>query len=329
MSIHPFDWRDLPTLRRYRNESVFLNSALVLTRGPSLLTRTLLSTLAPGVGIITAVSVENNNIEQVVIGQTMHVSGAQCAQLTFLTPEAALEIANISPLLEYISVQAVERGAFRILAEADEASLAFEALRQSGFAIYARQRVWRIDNPLAGELTPDAWQTATDRDLISVRSLYNNLIPGLVQQAEPFPSERLRGRVYRQGEDLLAYVEVKYGPRGVWVQPFIHPDAEQVVDHLAELFQSLQKRYSRPLYACVRSYQSWLEPALEKLGGEAGARQAVMVRHLALPQKATRTFALPALEAGQPEPTASISRSHSIVANGDLGEPLALCHNDE
>ena len=129
MSIHPFDWRDLPALRRYRNQSVFLNSALVLTRGPNLLTRTLLSTLAPGVGIVTAVSVENNRVDQVVIGQSMHAAGTQCAHLTFLTPEIALEGASISPLLEYISVQVVERGAFRILAEADEDSPAFESLR--------------------------------------------------------------------------------------------------------------------------------------------------------------------------------------------------------
>lgn len=320
MSIHPFDWRDLPALRRYRNQSVFLNSALVLTRGPSLLSRTLLSSLAPGVGIITAVSVEDNSVDQVVIGQTMHASGTQCAHLTFLTPEEALEAASISPLLEYISVQMVERGAFRLLAEVNEDTTAFESLRQAGFAIYARQRVWRLGEKGAGDASSVAWQPAAERDLISVRSLYNNLVPGLVQQAEPFPSEGLRGMVYRQGDDLLAYVEVRYGRRGVWVQPFIHPDAEQVADHLGGLFESLQNRYSRPLYVCVRSYQSWLEPAVEKLGAEAGLRQAVMVRHLAVPQKAMRAFTLPALEGGQPEPTASISRSHSAVANGDRGD---------
>ena len=48
MSIRPFDWRDLPTLLRYRDQSVFLNSALFLTRGPSLLTRAL--ALLPGAG---------------------------------------------------------------------------------------------------------------------------------------------------------------------------------------------------------------------------------------------------------------------------------------
>jgi hypothetical protein len=275
------------------------------------------------------VSVENDNVDQVIIGQTMLASGAQCAHLTFLAPDEALELASLSPLLEYIASQAVERGAFRILAEVDEESLAFESLRQSGFAIYARQRIWCISDNVAADPTTSTWQTATDRDLIPVRSLYNNLVPGLVQQAEPFPAERLRGVVFRQGDDLLAFVEVKYGRRGVWAQPFIHPDAEQLAENLAGLFHNLQIRYSRPLYACVRSYQSWLEPAVEKLGAEASSRQAVMVRHLAVPQKALRAFALPAMEAGQPEPTASIARAQSTVAVGDRGESLALCHNDE
>ena len=37
-----------------------------------------------------------------------------------------------------------ERGALRLLADVDEQTLAFEALRKCGFAIYNRQRVWRL-----------------------------------------------------------------------------------------------------------------------------------------------------------------------------------------
>ena len=27
---------------------------------------------------------------------------------------------------------------------------------------------------------------------------------------------------------MLAYVELRYGPAGIWAQPFVHPDAPEV-----------------------------------------------------------------------------------------------------
>lgn len=308
MKVRPFDWRDLAALHRVREQSVYLHSALVLTRGPLSIPGALLSTLAPSMGIYTSISFNEQPQSTQLFGQIIQASGAQCAQLTFLTPSEALESENLHILLEHLSSQAVERGAFRLLADVDERTLAFEMLRQAGFAIFARQRIWRLKDKLVIEEEARTWQTATERDLIAVRSLYNNLIPGLVQQVEPFPAERLRGLVYRQGGDLLAYVELKYGHRGIWAQPFIHPDAEEVAENLIALLPRLPHRVSRPIYLCVRSYQSWLEPAIEHVGAEPSPRQAMMVKHLAIPQKAVRSFALPAIEAGHPEVTAPISR---------------------
>jgi hypothetical protein len=186
-------------------------------------------------------------------------------------------------------------------------------MRQAGFAIYARQRIWRLEKRHLAELAnppgDSGWRPAVDRDLIGVRSLYNNLIPGLVQQVEPFPSDRLHGFVFCQKEDLLAYVEVRYGHRGIWVQPFIHPDAEDVGVYLGEMLQTLPSRQNRPVYLCVRSYQFWLETSIESLGAEPSPRQAIMVKHLAVPQKALRAFSLPALEGGRPEISAPISNA--------------------
>ena len=329
MHIRAFDWRDLPTLQRYREHSVFLNSAHVLTRGPGLLSGALLSSLAPGVGIFTSVSVAGGDTNPVIIGQTTHASGAPCAQLSFLTPEKALESDGLAPLLDYLSVQAVEKGAFHLLADVDEHSPAFEVLRQAGFAIYARQRIWRLEGLPSGESKPFSWRVAKDQDLIAVRSLYNNLVPGLVQQVEPFPADRLRGLVFRKGDDLLAYVELKYGQRGIWMQPFIHPDAEEIFDHLAGLLQNLRHRNSRPVYVCVRSYQFWLEQAIEALGAEPGPRQAIMVKHLAVPQKAVRAFAMPAIESGHPEASAPIAHSQAIMYESSIGEQIGLCRSEE
>lgn len=244
------------------------------------------------------------------MGQVMHSTGAQIAQLTFLAPREALEQDEdplaVLAVLDHLVSQVGERGAHRLLADVDEGSPAFETLRRVSFAIYARQRIWRVQGAPPRDGHHSAWQPASERDLISVRSLYNNIVPGLVQQVEPFPAERLNGLIYRHEDEPIAYVELKYGPKGIWAQPFLHPDAEEIAPCLVDLFHNLPYRRSRPVYVCIRSYQSWLEPALEDLGAESGPRQAVMVKHLAVPLKAARPFALPALEGGHPEISAPI-----------------------
>lgn len=307
MKIRAFDWRDLPTLHRYRRQSIFLHSSLLLTRGPVLISGALLSTLSPATGIFTSVSIADGDGGQVLIGQTVHTPGSQCAQLTFLVPDAALNSAALPALLEHLSAQAVEHGALRLVAEVEERTQAFEALRRVGFATYARQHIWRVDEQPSPEPKASGWRPATERDLIAVRSLYNNLIPGLVQQVEPFPAERLHGMVYQQDDDVLAYVELKYGHRGIWAQPFIHPDVEEVSQCVTGLLRNLPIRPNRPVFVCIRSYQSWLEVALDDLGAEPLSHQAIMVKHLAVPQKAFRSYPLPALEGGHPEVSAPIS----------------------
>jgi hypothetical protein len=308
MSIRPFDWRDLAALHRYRKRSVFLHSALVLTRGPLMISGALLSSLAPATGIFTIVSTKNGETQQTLIGQMIHLPGAPFAQLTFLAPEAGLDSTGLLALLDVMAAQAGERGALRLVADVDERSQVFETLRQASFAIYTRQRIWRIKEPPVAMDGNSGWRHATERDTLAVRSLYNNLVPGLVQQVEPFPPERLNGLVYQDGDDLLAYVELKYGPRGIWAQPFVHPDAESVAVRLLDLLSVLPYRRSRPVYLCIRSYQAWLELALEELGAECSPRQAVMVKHLAIPQKAARAFTLPALEGGHAEVSAPFAR---------------------
>ncbi len=312
MTIRPFDWRDLQTLYRFRHQSVFLYSALVLTRGPMLVPGALLSYLAPSTGIFTATRRRSNRNDSPIIGQTIQLPGSQFTHLTFLTPESVLNEAPLGSLIDYLATQAGERGAFRLLADVDEGNPGYEALRRASFAVYARQRVWQLVGQPVGKGVVNGWRVATDRDSIGIRSLYNNLVPGLVQQVEPISPSNPRGLVYYEADNLLAYVELKYGHRGVWAQPFIHPDSEEVTSWLVGLLNNLPYRHSRPVYLCIRSYQSWLESALEDLGATAGPRQAVMVKHLAVPQKAFRSFALPVLEGGQPEATAPFVRSEQM-----------------
>jgi len=309
MTVRPFDWRDLSVLHRYRHQGLFFDSTLVLTRGVMLIPAgALLSYLGPGIGIFTYLCVDNENDTQPLIGQVMHASGSTSAHLSFLAPESVLASVDMSELLDQMAVQIGARGAYHILADVDEHQVAFEALHKSGFAICARQRIWQMAGEPLGEAHPTPWRACNDSDLIGVRSLYNNLVPGLVQQTEPPPQNNLRGMVHYQGDDLLAYAEIRHGPLGIWVQPIIHPDTEDVGARLVKLLQNLPGRRSRPVYLCIRSYQAWLEPTVEELGAKPGPRQAVMVKHLAITHRVTQSYVLPALNGTHPEPTVPIAQ---------------------
>ena len=312
MTIRPFDWRDLPILLRYRHHALFFDNALVLTRGQTWIPAgAILSYFAPATGVFTYLLSHDRDSDLPLMGQVIHTAGSQIARLSFLAPEAAIESQALPQLIDHMITQIGWRGAFHLLAEVDERTVAFEMLRQASFAIYVRQRVWQLSGESVAESNSTLWRASTDNDLIAVRSLYNNLVPGLVQQVEPPPADHLHSMVYCKGDDLLAYVELRYGLRGIWVHPFIHPDAEDVIIQLVDRMRNLRNRRSRPIYLCVRSYQSWLENALEELDAAAGPLQAVMVKHLAIAKRVGRTFALPALEGGQPEVTAPFARSES------------------
>ncbi len=312
MTVRSFRWRDLPILLRYRNDGLFFDSALQTTRGTTLIPAgALFSYLAPATGLYTYVETSNGQPDTLLIGQVSHPYASPSARLTYITPQSAMESDALARLLEQIIAQVAERGALRLLAEVPERSFAFQALREAGFAIYARQRLWQLSAEVPTEPPPSgAWRILTERDTLALRSLYYDLIPGLVQQVEPLDVENFYGLIYDKGE-CLAYVELKYGWRGIWVQPFIHPDVGKPTHCLRELIHSLPYRLARPIYLCIRSYQAWLEPALEELGGEPTPDQAVMVKHLAVAKKVAPSFGLLSMESGRGEISAPLARTES------------------
>ncbi len=313
MNARPFDLRDLPTLHRYRRQCLYLDSARLLTQGPQIfpVRAALLSYFPAAAGILTFRGREDGSSHRVLLGQAAHKAGSQSAHLIFLAPDNALDSPGLPHLLERMIVEIGERGAYNLLADVEEENPAFEALRRVGFAIYARQRIWQLTGDALYEPFETKWKNGSSSDIIGVRSLYNNLVPGLVQQVEPPPSKRLHGLTYKEKDEVLAYIELKYGPAGIWVQPFVHPDTGKVANRLAHLVQNIPNRKGRPVYFCVRSYQSWLESAIEDIGAEAGPRQAVLVKRLAILQKQERTIVVPNLERNQREASAPLTNTKS------------------
>jgi hypothetical protein len=237
--------------------------------------------------------------------------GSRAAHLSYLLPVDTGNLIALSALMEHLAIQASEWGAFHLIGEVDEKTLVFEALRRAGFSIYNWQRIWQLkcgqdqQNGAAVKNSNRIWSLSTDLDGIAVKSLYQAVVPALVQPVEPLMGSRLHGLVYREEGEVIGYADIAYGPAGIWVQPIIHPATPVVSDLLLGLSNSLPHRGNRPVYLCVRSYQAWIESALENLNAEVGPRQALMVKHMAISQKFTHTIPLASLEKSRVEPVQS------------------------
>jgi hypothetical protein len=307
MYIRTFELRDLPVLHRYRRRGLFLDTALLLTRGPFLVpTGALFSTTGLNTSVFTCLCNQAKADGMPLFAQVTHAGGSTYARISFLAPEDAISSADLTSVFDHMAPEVGERGAFHILAEVDEHSPALDALRQAGFAIYANQRIWKLEDKSTGKTNSSGWKKCSEQDKLHIRSLYNDLVPGLVQQVEPLSLQPMKGMVYYQKGMLQAYVELRYGRVGIWAQPFIHPDARDIDGPLGDLLHSLPSRNSRPVYICARSYQSWLEGKIEEFGALPGLTQAVMVRHLSVARRAAQPMTLPAINGTRIEPITHI-----------------------
>ncbi len=273
MQPRPLDLLDLPTLYHYRAEVVSLDSTRLLTRGNPLGAAGFMSYFNPSRHLYTAVSQENGIS---LLGGVIQTNGEAYARLVYLAPRSNMSHGRMPGLIEHLSAEAGSWGAFHVLAETEDGSDAFPALRRAGFSVYAWQRIWDVSQVPPSE-SDSGWTFTKSINLPAVQSLYHQIVPPLLQPVEPAP-KRATGMVCTDGS--RCYVNLSYGVYGIVLTPYIHPEATGVAHKLAVLLRQIPDRRGRPVYMCVRSYQTWLEPAIEDLGGIAAPRQAVMVKHL-------------------------------------------------
>ena len=282
--VHAAKLVDLPMLRRLVERGALLDSELLYTREFDLSSTALLqSILLPQRSLYTLVA---KGQSQPVIGQFRLRAHDHLAQLVLLAP---LEPENNDGawlgLLDAVAYEAGRRGAHMLTAEVDELSPLFPLMRQAGFAVYARQEIWRWSGELSqgsaqapmGELAEE-----TDEDTLDIQLLYSSIVPRLVQPIA-VPSRESSGLVYRKDGRVQAYIAVSSGRSGVYLMPFIHPDV--LGSEAAALLLAVVARVARaertPVFVCVRRYQDWLGDSLRELGFEALTQQAVLVRHIA------------------------------------------------
>lgn len=279
--LRSFTLSDYGVLRKLTKKAVFLNNQIVLTQGAGASLRgALLSPLSSFTGLHTFTSQTRGNSHP-AFAQAFHPSGSPLAYCLFFAPSSAVDSPVLPELLDGLAKHIGGRGAFSLVAEVEEVHPAFKALRQNGFGIFARQQVWKLTKA-PSSIKSTVWRTALERDLFGVHLLRKALVPVQVQQIEMETAEPLDGYVLRRDNEIVAYAEVRRGPRAIWVLPFVNLDAEPFEQAMAELIARLRPRPGRPVYVCLRSYQDWLQRAIEDLGATAGPRQVVMARRTSL-----------------------------------------------
>ncbi len=239
------------------------------------------------------------------MGQVYQSPKLSSAQVHFLmAPEGAAR--DVTPLLEGLVREAGSWGAKQIVAEISPDSEYYPQLRQAGFYVFAKQRLFQIaPSKTLSQGLDRHWRIWNSDDIPAMRVLYQALVPPLMRPVEPLTRLEMLGLVfYDSAGELQAFADLIYGPSGVWVLPFIHPQSSvDMAELLVQLVQDLPDLSGRPVYIVARSYQPWVENALEPLAGYRSPEQALVVKYLALRQPSRADLAFQRLQNGSTEPT--------------------------
>ncbi|MCJ7695576.1 MAG: hypothetical protein MUO40_09130 [Anaerolineaceae bacterium] len=208
-------------------------------------------------------------------------------------------------------------GAFNLTCELESDSPFFEAFRRADFKVWAKEHFWQISSPQPNlNENKYAWRIWNSKDIRAMQSLYQTLVPSLFHSVEPLSRKTMLGMIlFAPDGDLLAYADLVYGPKGIWILPIVQPQAASDPALLTSLIDALPSRRKRPVRICVRSYQPWLEDTLQRMHAESSPEYLLMVKYMALRQKVQSAHRLNPLENGQTEkglPVAHIKRKDKL-----------------
>lgn len=285
-----------------------------MTRGAPLSWTHLISSLRPAEQLFTGI-LESQTGNRSLVGQIYQSPYLPNAHLTYLLAPADQSLADLPILLDELSKTAGTWSATSVVAEVNQDSTWFTQFRQTGFSVFAKQRVFKFDGFLAEEqrlATP--WRIWTSADINAMRSLYLILVPPLMQSVEPLTRMEMLGMVYYDPSgSLQAFADLVYGPVGAWVIPFVHPQSSvDLTDLFSRLLVDMPNLHGRPVYLVARSYQPWIESALENMEAQRGPEQVVMVRHLARRERVPANLGFQRFENGKTEPTYPIATSEIL-----------------
>jgi len=254
-----------------------------------------------------------------LVGQVIHHRNSRIARLSFLQMDDPASADGLPALVDFLSYQAGESQATNLLADIEGTPGLFETLRRSGFSAYGIETIWRLPKGQSQVSESDtAWRTSSGKNETAMRNLYQNVTPPLEQSAEPCQMNSSNCMIHCSNDEIAAWVLYVSGPLGIYLVPVFHPSLKEPIALLRDL-AGLFSNSPRPVYLQIRSHQSWLNPSLEELGAQPSGQYTLLVKHLAVAQKAAvingqRVHADPR----QAKPTVPIMRNLTPDAPGGI-----------
>ncbi len=289
-----------------------LDSIQHITRGSPLTVRNIFSEFNPTLDQTTIIY-ESENSSKNLLGQVFHEIGAQSSQLTYLIADQDDDPAQVATILEDLCRISAEWGAYYVMADLDIESPFLKAFRCVDFNIWAKQHLWQI--PLE-EKTIDhyarQWRVWQKEDINAMRSLYQCLVPKIFHNLEPLKQHNTLGLLYQNNEsEIKGYVDLVYGPKGIWALPMIHPDCADDPEIIINMLKALPKRGKRPVSICIRSYQPWLDDLMQRLDAFKSSEQVLLVKYMAVPQRVSATLDLAELKNGRADKSLPVAHIKS------------------
>lgn len=297
--VRPFLPTDLSLVRRLTPSGLSLDAEISLAHGIHTLGGAVWSSL-PLTDLGTPTLILRDG-DRDYVAQFRHHAGDAHATIVFIAPDIAYcaDDRGWLALIDAMTAAAGRRGALSLNAEVAETSDAFPLLRRCGFAVYARQDIWRrLPAPLNFDPPSGAYtmRESTEADHAALNAFYSSVVPHQVWQADSLPKAE-RGLIFEQQGRIVAYFALHEGRSGVFAQAVLHPDLWPEAETLCRSWLlAIPRAEKLPLYIAVRRYQTWLERPLALLGFENWDSQALLVKHTAA--RIQRSARQPALAFG-------------------------------
>ncbi|HUN24594.1 MAG TPA: hypothetical protein PK299_15805 [Anaerolineales bacterium] len=285
VQVRDFSWRDFWLLQRVLPHAVYTFQQAAVTGQPPVVISTLQSYLSPQANGYAWLA---HTPHHTLVAQMVFNSHQHLAHMYFLAAsesQGLTEPASMSALLTQGAHMAGEQGMHYLVVELDSQHPSIAHFHSVGFTVYTHQSIWRLSEKTHIRKSPPFLRKPTSQDLHAIAHLCHDVTPRMVQTVEwqrPLQTEP-DGWVLEDGGDILAFFAVTSGIKGIFVKPYVHPQAES---RLGELFSALLSceftRENRPFYLCLRNYQYWMSRHLAGLGFSPMAEQQVLAKRLVI-----------------------------------------------